>query len=324
MTRVLVTGAAGFIGANLARRLIVDGHEAHLLVRPGSMTWRLEQALTAQMHEIDLRDSRRVHEVVQAVRPHWVFHCASYGAYSWQRDAERMRETNLTGTANLLAACQQSGVDVFVNTGSSSEYGYKTRAPAESDVPDPNSPYAQSKLWATEHCVRESGANGGAVVTLRLYSAYGPYEEPNRLMPMLLLGALNGILPPLTRPETARDFIHVDDVCDAYLQVARQPPREPGAIFNVGTGTQTTLADVVALVRAMFNVTPEPQWGSMPSRTWDTDVWRADISRIRAQVGWEPRYSLAVGLDRFNTWLAEHPLVRERYQAALLSAIAGA
>jgi nucleoside-diphosphate-sugar epimerase len=76
-------------------------------------------------------------------------------------------------------------------------------------------------------------------------------------------------------------------------------------------------------MRSMFGVRMEPTWGSMPSRAWDTDVWYADITKIRAY-GWTPRYSLADGFDRFNTWLAAHPAVRDRYQAALLEALAGA
>jgi nucleoside-diphosphate-sugar epimerase len=319
----LVTGAAGFVGANLVRRLVTEGCEVHALVRPGTLAWRLDAPLNAQVHEVDLRDGDRLGPLVQSVRPHWVFHCASYGAYSWQRDAARMRETNLDGTANLLRACRRTGFDVFVNTGSSSEYGYQTHAPAETATAEPNSPYAQSKLWATEHCAQDARLHGGIVTTVRLYSVYGPYEEPNRLIPMLLTSALTGVLPPLTQPQTARDFVYVDDVCDAYLEIARQRPSEPGGIFNVGTGTQTTLADVVGLVRSMFNLRIEAQWGSMASRAWDTDVWCSDIAKMRTQLGWTPRYSLADGLARFNTWLAEHPLVRERYQAAMSSALAG-
>ena len=136
-------------------------------------------------------------------------------------------------------------------------------------------------------------------------------------MPALLAAAAGGLLPPLTNPATARDFVYVDDVCDAYLTAARLPPREPGRVFNVGTGVQTTLREVVELVRGMFGVPMAPAWSSMPARSWDTDTWCADTTRIRAELGWEPRHSLAMGLRAFAAWLDAHPEVRARYEAAL-------
>ena len=323
MKSVLVTGAAGFVGANLVRRCVAEGHAVHAVVRPGGDRWRLDSDCGAAIHEVDVRDADAVLQVTRLVRPQWVFHCAAYGAYSWQRDAGMMRETNVTSTANLLTACRRSGFEAFVNTGSSSEYGYQSRAAAESDRAQPNSPYAATKLQATRACIEDARRHGGSVTTLRLYSVYGPYEEPNRLMPTLLTAALRGMLPPLVHPDTARDFVYVDDVCDAYLCVAAQPPGGPGAIFNVGSGTQTTIADVVALVRSMFHVTAEPQWGSMAARSWDTNVWCADIRKIARQVGWTPRHSLHGGLSRFRDWLEDHPLARERYDAALSTRLAG-
>ncbi len=315
--RALVTGAAGFVGANLARRLAADGHEVHLVVhRNASPPWRLD-GLDAPRYAADLRDADSIGAVVRSARPQWVFHCAAYGAYSWQTDAARMRATNVNGTANLLAACRGVGCEVVVNTGSSSEYGFKRGAPAETDAAEPNSPYALSKLLATEHCAGEARREQAVAATLRLYSVYGPYEEPGRLMPALLAAAGRGLLPPLASPSTARDFVYVDDVCDAYLAVARLRPREPGRVFNVGTGVQTTLSDVVELVRGMFGLVMPPAWSSMPARSWDTDTWCADTTRIRTELGWEPRHSLAAGLAAFAAWLDAHPEARARYVAAL-------
>jgi dolichol-phosphate mannosyltransferase len=326
MTRVLVTGAAGFVGANLVRRLVSDGDEVHAFVRPPARgaggsgervpPWRLRDVTLApvvHVHQIDLRDAPAVMQAVRDVRPDWVFHCAAYGAYSWERDETRIRETIVDGTAHLLDACRAAGVALFVNTGSSSEYGYKDHPASESDLPEPNSAYARAKLAATEQCVAEAQRHGARIVTLRLYSVYGPYEEPNRLMPTLLTAALRGGLPPLVDPATARDFVYVDDICEAYVRIARHASLEPGAIYNVGSGTQTTLADLVEMVRTMFGIAEPPRWGSMPARSWDTNVWCADISKIRTEIGWAPRCPLGEGINRFARWIADHPHVRECY-----------
>ena len=315
MTAVLVTGAAGFVGANLARRLAGDGYDVHPVVRSRDTAWRLDPGLLARAQEADLRDRDAVARLVRVVRPHWIFHCAAYGAYSWERDVERMQATNVDGTANLLAACRAAGFEVFVNTGSSSEYGYRDHAPAETETPQPNSPYASTKLRATEHCAAGARTDDGAIATLRLYSAYGPWEEPNRLIPRLVTAAMAGTLPPLTRPGTARDFIYIDDVCDAYLAIAQHPPAQAGAVFNVGTGVQTTLGELVEAARAIFDVRDEPAWGSMDARSWDTDVWYADSRRLREQTGWLPRYSIAEGLRATRRWFEQHPDVMPRYTA---------
>ena len=135
---------------------------------------------------------------------------------------------------------------------SSSEYGLKDHAPHEDEPLEPNSPYAAAKAEATAHALER-----GAVV-LRLYSAYGPWEEPSRFVPTLLAHALAGRLPPLVSPDVARDFVHVDDVCAAFVLGAGAPA---GRVYNVGSGRQTTVAEVVELARRLLASKPlEPYY----------------------------------------------------------------
>jgi dolichol-phosphate mannosyltransferase len=190
-----------------------------------------------------------------------------------------------------------------VVAGSSSEYGLKPYAPAEDEPLEPNSAYAAAKAEATSRAL-ENGA-----VVLRLYSAFGPWEDPDRLVPTLLARGLDGELPPLVSPAVARDFVHVDDVCSAFLLAARA---QPGNVYNVGSGRQTTVAEVVELARRLLDLDAEPQWGSMPDRAWDTETWVANPARIRRELGWEPYIGLEEGLARTLEWLrSEAP--RERY-----------
>src|SRR5204863_142015 len=156
----------------------------------------------------------------ETIQPEWVFHLAAHGAYSWQTDVQQMVKTNLLGTINLVQACLNTGFDSFVNAGSSSEYGYKNHPPSEQELPEPNSHYAVSKVAATLFCQHTSRREGVRIRTLRLYSAFGAYEDPNRLMPTLIGRCLKGEFPPLVRPETARDYVYIDDVVDAFLLAA--------------------------------------------------------------------------------------------------------
>src|SRR5262249_5612399 len=139
-----------------------------------------------------------------------------------QTGIDRMMATNFMGCVNLLDACAEIGVESFVQTGSSSEYGYKDHPPAEDEALEPNSHYAVTKAAATHYCQFTARQHNLHAVTTRLYSIYGPWEEPTRLIPTLIIRGLKGNLPPLVSPRTARDFVYVDDAVEALLQVASQ------------------------------------------------------------------------------------------------------
>ncbi|HXI13145.1 MAG TPA: NAD(P)-dependent oxidoreductase [Thermoanaerobaculia bacterium] len=311
--RALVTGAAGFVAANLARRLIAEGHDVQLVVRPGSNLWRLE-GVQAPVVEVELADSGAVSALVNDVRPQWLFHLASHGAYSTQRDLARIVTTNLLGTMNVVNAAAACAVEHVVCAGSSSEYGFKDHAPSEDELVEPNSDYAVTKAAATMYGSYVARRSDLRVTTLRLYSVYGPFEEPSRLVPQLLLHAMRGHLPPLVDPRTGRDFVFIDDVVDAFLRVAASDDRKD-AVFNVGTGHQSNLADIVAIVRELFGVAAEPVWGTMAQRSWDTNVWSCDNRRIQAVLGWTPRVELRKGLDFTMRWLRQDATMLERYSA---------
>jgi nucleoside-diphosphate-sugar epimerase len=316
--RVLLTGATGFVGANLARRLLRDGHEVHLLVSARHRTWRLSDVLAdVRRHQADLRDGAAVGRAVAAVRPDWVFHLAAHGAYSWQTDVRGIVETNVLGTVHLVEACLQTGFEVLVNTGSSSEYGWKDHAPAENEWLEPNSPYAVGKAFGTLFCVQTARAHRVKMPTLRLYSIYGPYEEPNRFLPALVVHGLEGHHPPLANPEISRDYVYIDDTIDAYLRLAAAPLSDHGAVYNLGTGVQTTLRQAVKLAGGVFAYREKPAWGSMPDRRWDTTVWVANSCKLRAELGWQPGFGLADGLRAFRAWFVDHPELLAFYRTAL-------
>jgi len=315
--RALITGAAGFVGANLVRRLVQDGHDVHVVVHPESDLWRLE-GLTddATLHRLDLEDRESVQQAVGRVQPDWIFHAAAHGAYPHQRDLRTMIATNVVGTVNLVEAAMAAGFESFVHTGTSSEYGVKDHGPTEDELPEPNSHYAVTKVAATLYCRHMARAHGAGIRVLRLYSVYGPWEEPTRLMPRVAVRGLRGAWPPMANPATARDYVHADDVVEAYLAAASVPDQEPGAIYNIGTGVQTSLRDVTEIARRQLSIAVEPTWGSMPDRIWDAGVWLAAPSAARTSLGWSARLDLATGFSSFVSWLRERPALLRRYEQA--------
>lgn len=312
--RALITGAGGFVGANLAEELARQGHETVAWVRPGSDNWRLDHLSdSVEVAAVDLLDPEAIHAGVDHARPEWVFHLAAHGAYSWQRDPEVIMQTNLVAAVHLLAACQRHGFDAFVNAGTSSEYGNKDRAPQESDLPEPNSDYAVMKAATTLHGRFVAQRDDVHVVTLRLYSIYGPWEQPGRLMPTLVARGLQGELPPLVSPDTPRDFVSVRDTNRALIAAARHTELERGTVLNIGSGVQTALRDVVEIARAELDIAAEPEWGTEPQRSWDTTVWVSDPTQARERLGWSAEDDLATGFKTLADWLRGHPEVWDRF-----------
>jgi UDP-glucose 4-epimerase len=306
MKRVLITGGTGFVGANLARRILRDGHETHLLVRESHQSWRLgEIAADVRLHVSSLQDREAVRRTVNEVKPDWVFHLAAYGAYSSQTGFELMATTNLLGCVTLLDACREIGVEAFVQTGSSSEYGYKDHPAAEDELLAPNSHYAITKAAATHYCQFTARQHDIHAVTVRLYSLYGPYEEPTRLIPTLLVLGLAGKLPPLVSPITARDFVYVDDAVEAIIRVASQTTLPRGSVYNICTGQQSSLEFVVSTVRRLLGISAEPVWSSMPRRSWDTDVWVGSSASLERCTGWHASINVETGIENTISWLRQ-------------------
>jgi dolichol-phosphate mannosyltransferase len=265
------------------------------------------------VHDVGLSDMAAVLSTVDRIRPDWVFHLAAHGAYSWQVDVETMIRTNVLATACLVQVCRQVGVEAFINAGSSSEYGFKDHAPSETECLAPNSHYAVTKAFGTQLCAFEA-RSGAPFLTLRLYSVFGPYEDPRRLMPTVIALGLEGRLPRLVDPEVARDYVYLDDVIEAFVLAARRCPGEHGAVYNVGTGVQTSIRDVVTVARGVFAIEDEPRWSSMPNRVWDSSTWLADSRSIRTDLGWRPRFSFSDGFRTMVEAVRERPDLLARYR----------
>jgi nucleoside-diphosphate-sugar epimerase len=313
--KALVTGAGGFVGANLVRHLLERGDEPVAVLRPGANSWRLEDVTAdARIELVDLTRPDDAVRLVLEVRPDAIFNLAARGAYSWQTDFEDMLAINVRATETLLEAARR--VDArFVQAGSSSEYGFSDRATTELDRVEPNSHYAVTKAAATHLCRLAAEQHGQHAVTLRLYSVYGPWEQPGRLMPTLVDHGLDGNYPPLVSPQTARDFVGVDDVCDAFVRAAGTNLERADLTLNIASGRQTTLRSLVATAQKVFDLQGEPEWGAMEPRTWDTSVWLGDPTVAEKALGWRAVSPLSDGLAQLAEWMQEDSRRRDRYRA---------
>lgn len=307
---IFVTGGAGFVGANVVRRLVDLDEEVHLLIRSTSDVWRLhDMRHRLNLHEGDLNDSNSLMPLLSRIHPTVVYHFGTHGAYHYQQDTERILQTAVLGTWNLLRASMAAGATLFLNAGTSSEYGTKDRPMNEDDALAPNTHYAVGKAAQTYLC-QQAAREGLPTITLRLFSVYGPYEEPGRLVPTLIGRALRGEDLELADPNTARDFIYIDDVVSAFIEASKRQDLA-GQVVNLGSGRQSTLRDMVDAILSITNSASRPLWGRYGARSFDTTVWVADDAKMRRELRFQPEIDLREGLTRYIKWYKEHA---ERYE----------
>jgi nucleoside-diphosphate-sugar epimerase len=255
-------------------------------------------------HHADLLDIEKLRSVVEEIRPDIIFHCAAHGGYPFQRDSDHIIHTNFRGTLNLLDALRDIDFQCLVHTGSSSEYGHKSHPMSEDDLLEPLSVYGVSKAASTLLCRAVARTQQRPIVTLRLFSVYGHFEEPSRLIPYTIDTCLRGVNPELTDGTPVRDFVFVEDVVDLCVMAGLHRPVYP-EIFNVGSGIQRTVREVVDTIIALTGSRVTARWGALSRRPFEPTTWVAEVSRAKQVFGWSPRYDLAAGLGSTIDWQRE-------------------
>lgn len=306
-SRVFVTGANGFVGANIVRQLIKEQQEVHILNHSKKLSWRLADIQQyINTHQGDLLDFNSLKKALQLSQPDYIFHLAAYGAYHYQNEFEQILQTNIIGTSNLLEASKDISYKYFINTGSSSEYGYKKKPMKEDDFCEPISYYAVTKLAQTNICKVFAQINNKPIITFRLFSVFGPYEEPGRFIPAIMKALIRKGTIQLTPGNQRRDFIYIDDVVSVYLQIMKSKEKIYGDIFNIGTGEEYSNDEIV---KDLFKLTKKKtiiDKGAYPKRSWDTTHWVADISKAKRVLKWKPNVTLDNAIQSTYSWFEKN------------------
>lgn len=303
MEKVLVTGATGFVGANLVRRLINENYEVHILSRESSSMWRLNDILDKFInHKVDLNEVEKLEKIVDEIKPQNIIHLAIYGGRPSQEDEKKIFESNLIGTMNLINACNSFEYKCFINTGSSSEYGVKYKPMVETDICEPINMYGISKVSATMYCNYKAMNENKNIGTLRLFSPFGDYEDKGRLIPDLILGSLINKTVKLANPDAVRDYIYIEDVCDVYMKILKSPEKIKGEIFNLGYGKQQSVQFMAETVKKLISEDVKLKYNEVNGRKADTDIWVADIEKIKKVFDWKPKYDMEMGLKKSIEW----------------------
>jgi nucleoside-diphosphate-sugar epimerase len=307
MKRILITGATGFIGSNLTRELVRKGYKPTILARKSSNLWRINDILAKiTVLETDLSNPTTLLKDLAIVKPNYIFHLASYGINrSKENDIRQIYETNIIDTLNLLEATSKIGFEGFINTGSSFEYGLKTKPMSENDKPEPIDYYSVSKLAATLTAKAFSNKHNLPIVTIRPFMAYGYYEATYRFIPTVILNGLRGKVINLNNPKSTRDFLFIEDLIDAYLLLLNSK-KYFGEIINVGTGRQTTLFQTAELIDSLIGKKLQINWNASDSTATESPSNIADIKKINELLNWKPRYTLEDGIRKTINWFKKN------------------
>ena len=309
--KILLTGATGFVGANLLRKLIDSKNDIHIIIRNTSNLWRINDIIDkVNTHVCDLTNRESVEKLVLKIKPQIIFHLAVYGGYQFQKESLKIINTNLIGTINLLDACCKIGFECFINTGSSSEYGIKDKPMSENDLLEPINDYGIAKAAATLYCQVIGRREKLPIFTLRLFSPYGYHEGPTRLIPYLIISCLKNKELKIFTPDAVRDFIFIEDLIKAYFMIVENKEGVlPGDIFNIGSGEQYTVKEIFEIIKKLTKYTKKPQWEKMENdnrKIKNLKIWIANISKSKKFLNWSPEYSIENGLEETIKWYRDH------------------
>jgi len=314
--RILVTGAAGFIGSHVTERLLEAGHEVGGLDNfspfypPAIKHRNLAGAHRSErftLLEGDLRDASFLDEAFARTRPEAVIHLAAMaGVRPSIEQPSLYYAVNVTGTLNLLEQCRTRGVTRVVFASSSSVYGANRKVPFSEDDPvdRPISPYAATKKAGELMCHVYHHLHGMSIACLRFFTVYGPRQRPDlAIHKFARLIDAGQPLPFFGDGTTRRDYTYIDDTVSGVLG-ALAWVTAPGAprydLFNLGESRTVSLSELVSLLEGTLG--RKAQLEPLPDQPGDVPITFADISRAREVLGYDPQVPIEAGITHFIDW----------------------
>ena len=310
MTRLLVTGGAGFIGSNFTRRAVRQGHDVVVLDK---LTYagnkeNLRDLLDGKKIDFvkgDVCDRDLVGRLAKQADA--VVHFAAETHVDRSiLEAGDFVQTDVVGTFSVLEASRKAEVDRVLAISTDEVYGEAEGEPCREDAPlMPKSPYAASKAGADRLAFSYFATYGLPVVISRCTNNYGPYQHPEKLIPLFVTNALEDKpLPVYGTGKNTRDWIHVDDHC-AALEGLLEAKGVAGEVFNIGASEEHSVNEIASAILKTLGK-PKSLLKAVPDRPGHVQRHAVDAGKIRSKLRWKPSRSFAEGLQEAVHWYREH------------------
>jgi nucleoside-diphosphate-sugar epimerase len=290
--RILITGAGGFVGAAIVKSALAAGHEVVAVVRNDKSRLAIV-ADRVSLKPVDLSDSMAVAALLRSARPDIVVHSAWEGVGGALRSGD-IQIDNIRTSVSLADAAIAAGARKFVGIGSQAEYGRYDRKIVETDLPQPTMLYGAAKLAANHLVAQRCREAGIAFAWLRLFSVYGPGDNPNWLIPSTAASLVRGKAPQCTAGTQKWDYLHIDDVADGVLAAAVTGGAT--GVFNLSSSNPVTVRTIVEMLRDIAAPRLDLTFGEVPFGPDQIMHLEGDNRRLREATGWSVQMCLADGL----------------------------
>ena len=306
---IFITGATGFIGSHVLKRLIKEGCNVHISIRLDSSLWRIEEFKNDfTSHKIDLTDFEAIRSLIKQIKPDVIFHLAAYGVDYRQQNIYRAIDINITASVNLFEAFLANNGHRFIHTGTCLEYGHKNVPVSEFDVSVPTGIYGATKT-SSVHILSSmtNSMDSGKLIILRPFGVFGEYEGIHKFIPQVIDKLTNENPVQMTLGEQIRDYIYIDDLIDAYILASTVPLKNKVEIINIGSGKGIAMKDLALMISNHLGASDELlQFGALPYRPDEMMYLVANVNRAKSLLAWESKLSIEKGLEYTINWYSQN------------------
>lgn len=303
MTKILLFGGNGFIGSHLASFFLKQGCEVHLALRRDANLWRISGIYSEiNAHRVSVANSENIDSLIHTIMPEIIVNASGVVRGESMIDQQGVIESNLTLTINIVNSYIHSKADILLNTGSAKEYGFSPTAIDENYHGIPVGLYGATKKAATEYSQFMSLMHMRKIITLRLFTPYGPFDSADRLIPHCIVNLIQGRRPNVRNLNGIRDFISIDDVSSAYLDtINRIDELNYGSVINVGNGIPTAVKDILTILSNMFSREYDIGLSEGSSMKNTSDILYSNNDKLKS-LGWKANDDLHSGLSKTVEW----------------------